>query len=124
MRASIPLPADPSTAAVARRFVREALGRWRLDRLEPDASLLATELVTNGLRYGGGARSMTLRTRRGRLRIEVADRDPWRSPRLRTPSPTAEGGRGLALVEEVATEWGTRRSRVHRGKVVWCELGL
>jgi anti-sigma regulatory factor (Ser/Thr protein kinase) len=124
VRRTTPLPTDAAAASFARTFVRVVLGAWGLDRLEPDASLLATELVTNGLRYGGGPRSLTLVARGGRLRIAVADHEPVRRPRRRPASLTAEGGRGLALVEAMATTWGTHRSRLHRGKVVWCELPL
>jgi anti-sigma regulatory factor (Ser/Thr protein kinase) len=124
VRQTTRLPDDPATASVARAFVRQALDQWRLATLEPDASLLATELVTNGLRHGGGPRSMTLKARSGRLRIEVADNLPLRSPRRRPAPPTAEGGRGLALVEAMADAWGTRRLLLRKGKVVWCELKI
>jgi anti-sigma regulatory factor (Ser/Thr protein kinase) len=124
MKRTTRLPDDPKTAALAREFVREALDQWRLENLKPDASLLATELVTNGLRHGGGPRSMTLSARAGRLRIEVADNEPLLSPRRRPAPPTAEGGRGLALVEAVADTWGTRRLFLRKGKIVWCELKI
>ncbi|MGO9029535.1 MAG: ATP-binding protein [Acidimicrobiales bacterium] len=109
---------------MARSFVRAVLHEWQLARLEPDASLLATELVTNGLRHGAGSRWMRLSVRAGRLRIAVADRQPMGSPRRQHPSLTAESGRGLAMVEAMADTWGTRRLRLRGGKVVWCELQI
>jgi two-component sensor histidine kinase len=109
---------------VARSFVRAVLDDWRLAPLEPDVSLLATELVTNGLRYGNGSRWMRLSVRGERLRIAVADNEPRRSPQRQAPSLTAEGGRGLTLIESMSDAWGTRRFRLRRGKVVWCELKI
>jgi len=124
VRTVTPLPTDATAASFARTFVRRVLVEWRLEPLEPDASLLATELVTNGLRHGGGPRSLALTRHGNRLRIAVADNEPVRSPRRQDPSLTAEGGRGLALVEGMAAAWGTSRSRLRRGKVVWCELPI
>lgn len=122
MKSATALPTDASAASYARTFVRRVLGAWRLEPLESEVSLLATELVTNGLRHGGGSRSLALTRRGDRLRIAVADNEPMRSPHRQDPSRTAEGGRGLALVEAMSAAWGTRRSPLRRGKVVWCEV--
>ena len=51
--------------------------------------------------------------------IEVQD-DDTRPPRLRHASPEDEGGRGLALVHDLATAWGSRSTPT--GKVVWLRL--
>ncbi len=124
MRTTTALPADASAASYARTFVRRVLEGWCLEAIEPEVSLLATELVTNGLRHGGGSRALALSRRAERLRISVTDNDPVRSPRRQGPSRTAEGGRGLALVEAMAASWGTRRAPLGRGKVVWCEVPI
>lgn len=116
------LPRDPTIASVARTFVRSVLNEWDLSGLEPDACLLASELVTNGLRYGGGSRWLKLRAVHGHLRIEVADHEALRAPQRQAPSTVSEGGRGLALVETMSTSWGTTHFRLRRGKMVWCEL--
>jgi hypothetical protein len=44
-------------------------------------------------------------------------------PRHRHPSPDAESGRGLLLVEALANRWGTELGPVPR-KTVWAELDL
>ena len=77
--------------------------------MEPDACLVASELVTNGLRHGGGAESITLTANNRHLQIAVADKAAFRSPRRLYRELTAEGGRGIALVEAVADTWGTTR---------------
>jgi hypothetical protein len=41
-------------------------------------------------------------------------------PRVTSPREDDEGGRGLWLVDRLASAWGTERGR--RGKTVWFEL--
>jgi anti-sigma regulatory factor (Ser/Thr protein kinase) len=68
-------------------------------------------------------REFVLRLRRGgeAVWVEVFDPD-LRLPRLRTARATDEGGRGLYLVEQLATRWGSRPTS--EGKAVWFELPL
>jgi hypothetical protein len=39
-------------------------------------------------------------------------------PTLRSTTPADRSGRGLAIVEKLASDWGVRRSRTG-GKTVW-----
>jgi serine phosphatase RsbU (regulator of sigma subunit) len=66
-------------------------------------------------------RQFALRLRRGAssVWVEVFDRD-LRLPRIRTAADTDEGGRGLYLVEQLATRWGSRPTT--DGKAVWFEM--
>jgi serine phosphatase RsbU (regulator of sigma subunit) len=68
-------------------------------------------------------REFVLRLRRGAEVVwaEVFDRD-LRLPRLRSARATDEGGRGLYLIEQLATRWGSRPTS--EGKAVWFELPL
>jgi serine phosphatase RsbU (regulator of sigma subunit) len=69
----------------------------------------------------GPAREFALRLRRGATAVwvEVFDAD-LRLPRIRTAGETDEGGRGLYLVEQLATRWGSRPTP--EGKAVWFEM--
>ena len=68
-------------------------------------------------------REFVLRLRRGAETVWVEVFDPdLRLPRLRTAKATDEGGRGLYLVEQLATRWGSRPTP--EGKAVWFELPL
>ena len=68
-------------------------------------------------------REFTLRLRRGAESVWVEVFDPdLRLPRLRTARATDEGGRGLYLVEQLATRWGSRPTA--DGKAVWFEIPL
>jgi len=73
---------------------------------------------------GGGpgrAREFALRLRRGANSVWVEVFDPdLRLPRIRTAADTDEGGRGLYLVEQLATRWGSRPTA--DGKAVWFEM--
>jgi hypothetical protein len=67
------------------------------------------------------AREITLRLRRGGSAVWVEVFDPdLRLPRIRSAAETDEGGRGLYLVDQIATRWGSRPTR--DGKSVWFEI--
>jgi serine phosphatase RsbU (regulator of sigma subunit) len=67
------------------------------------------------------SREFTLRLRRGATSVWVEVFDPdLRLPRIRTAGETDEGGRGLYLVEQLATRWGSRPTP--EGKAVWFEM--
>jgi hypothetical protein len=72
---------------------------------------------------GEEPREFRVRLRRGAESawIEVFDPD-LRLPRIRTAGATDEGGRGLYLVEQLATRWGSRPAP--EGKWVWFEVPL
>ena len=72
-------------------------------------------------RGGTAEKEFTLRLRRGHESVwaEVLDAD-LRLPRIRSAAETDEGGRGLYLVDQLATRWGARPTE--DGKVVWFEL--
>ncbi|MGH3391420.1 MAG: SpoIIE family protein phosphatase [Actinomadura sp.] len=83
---------------------------WELDT----ADLYRREPVSKEFR---------LRLRRGTnsVWVEVFDSD-MRLPRIRSAGETDEGGRGLYLVDQLATRWGSRP--ISDGKAVWFELPL
>ncbi|HEY2549555.1 MAG TPA: SpoIIE family protein phosphatase [Streptosporangiaceae bacterium] len=68
-------------------------------------------------------KEFTLRLRRGNAAVwvEVFDAD-LRLPRLRSAGETDEGGRGLYLVDQLATRWGSRPTT--DGKAVWFEIPI
>jgi anti-sigma regulatory factor (Ser/Thr protein kinase) len=110
----------PESASLARSHIRQTLRDWDLLDLVDAATLLASELVTNAIRYAYGAIELRL-AKGGALICEVSDAD-IRVPRRRHPGPDEEGGRGLAVVSEYSRSWGTRPTA--DGKVVWFELPL
>ncbi|MCM3922481.1 SpoIIE family protein phosphatase [Frankia sp. AiPs1] len=136
---AITLPPTPDSPRSARRFLLETL-RGRLDDdLLDSALLLVTELVTNVVVHAGTAATVDVQQEGEGVRVGVADRHPVRIGMARVkkvdvPRPPSafpeeadfgidglrEDGRGLALVDALATSWGTE----HRpgGKTVWFRL--
>ncbi len=108
-----------ASAAQARRIALSALADWGLSSLRDTVSLLVTELVSNGVRHARTSLELIL-TFDGRcLRVAVADGDQ-RPPVTRARSGLSAGGWGLALIDSLATEWGTDIGG--RGKTVWFEI--
>ena len=114
------LPGELTSAGEARALLREPLGKWDLGSLLPTTQLLASELVTNAIRYTQGPVSLRLILERT-LTCEVADSSPA-LPRIRYAARDDESGRGLQIVSQMAQRWGARRTPA--GKVVWCEQPL
>jgi PAS domain S-box-containing protein len=68
-------------------------------------------------------REFTVRLRRGEVAVWVEVFDPdLRLPRLRSAGENDEGGRGLYLLDQLATRWGSRPTR--DGKAVWFEIPI
>ena len=122
----LPLAPTATAPAAARLYVRDVLQYWRLALPGHDvidrAELLADELVTNAVVHARTLMRLRLELRGDILRIAVHDASP-RLLRLVPDDPDDEGGRGLRLVERLATSWGVSR-RPDGGKVVWCVLRL
>lgn len=95
-----------SSAAMARHWVCDhcpeqhlpAARRWI-------AELLTSELVANALEHGSGPVLLTLTHDDEGIVVGISDGDT-RVPSLRRQVPTATEGRGIALVDALATTWG------------------
>ena len=71
----------------------------------------------------GAQKDFALSLRRGSSAVWVEVFDPdMRLPRIRSAEDSDEGGRGLYLVEQLATRWGSRPTR--NGKTVWFEMPI
>jgi hypothetical protein len=114
------LQPQPSTPRLVRRLVRRTLADWGLTACADVTELLASELVTNAVRYT--SRPIELRLMRTDVLLcEVKD-DDHHLPVLRSASGSDEVGRGLHLVSSLARRWGA--SRTIDGKVVWFDQAL
>jgi hypothetical protein len=103
-----------------RGLIATTLAGWGLDEQIDAASLLATELVTNAIRYT--TRPITMRLLRTEtLLCEVTD-DDHHLPVLCEPDESDESGRGIYLVSRLSHRWGA--SHTAAGKAVWFELSL
>lgn len=118
------LPRHPASVGLARRRVRDHLADWGHDTDDPalaDAVLLVSELATNVVRHGPLLERefevAVTALADGSCLIEVSDESAT-EPRLRSVDEWEEHGRGLHLVESIATAWGVW-SRGRHGKTVW-----
>lgn len=103
--ASLELRPTPGSPGLARQFVRRVLGDAGVDRLTTeDAALLATELVTNSVIHASTDITLEVAVEPGSVRIAVTDAGTG-EPVLREQDQDATTGRGLHLVDRVATEW-------------------
>jgi anti-sigma regulatory factor (Ser/Thr protein kinase) len=91
-----------------------------------DAALVLTEIASNAVRHAhplaGGVLQAGWEVDRGAIEIWVRDGGSPSAPAARHPSAESLGGRGLAIVEALAADWGTRCTV--GGQEVWARLAL
>jgi anti-sigma regulatory factor (Ser/Thr protein kinase) len=118
---SISLPGEPGAARAAREFVRQSLHAWQLDDVDQLAELLTDELVSNVIRHVGSPMQVRASRDGSSVRVEVDDGSAA-PPIRRAPEASDERGRGIMLVETVATDWGVE---IHDdGKTIWFVLPM
>lgn len=123
------VPRGPRAPGRARMLLRAQLATWKVDaEFAGTAELVLSELVTNAVRHARAphGRDIGVRLARcgGTLRVEVADAGPAVELAARQAAEEDERGRGLAIVEALASRWGCRPRPNGIGKAVWAEVGL
>jgi anti-sigma regulatory factor (Ser/Thr protein kinase) len=114
--ADLPLDPDTSSARTARRFITDMLGEWaNVD----DVELIASELVVNAVHHGSPPLSLTLAVDGDVATVTVVNRGDA-EPVLGTASDEDDRGRGLAIVAQLADDWGWRA--VDSGIEVWASV--
>jgi anti-sigma regulatory factor (Ser/Thr protein kinase) len=117
------LAPSAETGSLARQALRQLFATARIDRdTSETAVLLANELVTNAVEHGRGSAYLDAIVEVGAIRLEVTDSSTVEPQPNTTVSEFDERGRGLMLIEALATRWGVRPRP--DGKTVWCELEL
>jgi anti-sigma regulatory factor (Ser/Thr protein kinase) len=111
--------ADRDAPGRARAAVQEFCQRLRVGGDREAAQLVTSELVTNAVVHTGTKIDLTLRLVGASLHIAVRDGGPGR-PRITDIDESSESGRGLLLVDALASSWGTFFP--DDGKVVWATV--
>jgi Histidine kinase-like ATPase domain len=113
---------EPVSASVpqARRFVADRLSDLPQETVDV-ARLLVSEVVTNAVLHARTNLSLTLERNDTTVNVRVEDENPV-LPVLRTHGTDAGTGRGLWVLESMASRWGSHS--VDGGKVVWFELHM
>lgn len=101
--------------------MQRALEDWQLQHLSDTATLLVSELATNVVLHAKTSFLVQAEQGSDTLRISVFDLSSA-GPNRREQSLQAGSGRGLALMDVLATRWGTSLDVRPWAKVVWFEL--
>jgi anti-sigma regulatory factor (Ser/Thr protein kinase) len=120
MARTVELAGKPASARSARVFTAGVLGDRGVEGSVIElAVLLVSELVTNAAVHAGSGASVTVHVDAQWVRVEVDDKGPGR-PLLRPFTRDQPKGRGLGVVDTLATDWGTGRHA--KRKVVWFKI--
>jgi anti-sigma regulatory factor (Ser/Thr protein kinase) len=131
LQTHLELAALPSAVSCARGHVRSVAREWGVGDLAETAELLVSELVTNAIRASDRLRiradlaivpviGLWLVSDQISLVIHVWDGNGDEMPVRRDAGADDEAGRGLMLVDALASERGAYRKAA--GKVVWVKI--
>ena len=120
------LPYAPSSAAVARAAVQNALlRRGVVPMRSEDVALVVSELVGNSLRHAQARADGTLlvswRLTDDEILVEVSDGGSG-EPVMQASGADTAAGRGLVVIDALARRWGTRYD--DGGTTVWAALRM
>jgi anti-sigma regulatory factor (Ser/Thr protein kinase) len=114
-------PGDREQVARARDFVKRVLAGHPVVH---DAVLLTSELTTNAIVHtasgDGGRFVVTVHRGTAEVRVEVWDEGAPTVPVVQSPDHDRGSGKGLSLVETIATRWGHTSGQGWRR--VWFEI--
>jgi anti-sigma regulatory factor (Ser/Thr protein kinase) len=114
------LPHEVSAVADARRRLAGYLKRYRVaGNACDDAQLVLSELLSNAIRYApalpAGEVRVTWWIDKAGIHLEVTDGCGETEPhRVSDPHPESIGGRGLAIVDVLTSDWGVRTAKAWR----------
>jgi anti-sigma regulatory factor (Ser/Thr protein kinase) len=115
---TLDLDVSARSVELGRRLVRDALATVPEDAVEVTAGL-TDELVANAVEHGRPPIALTLEFDGHVIVVSVADHGLG-SPAMMHAGPNDEHGRGLLIVDLLATSWGVEP--MARGKRVWFRL--
>ena len=110
---------DYASVPAGRRFVAARLDDWACSHVIETATLLTSEILTNAVVHGLAPVRLRLRRTDTEVAVIVSDRSR-NLPQPRRAGPTDESGRGLILLDVLATRWGAHATA--DGKDVWFTL--
>jgi anti-sigma regulatory factor (Ser/Thr protein kinase) len=116
----IALPPDPRSAADARHAVAAyCRARGVREDLLQVGVLVISELVTNVVLHAATPMIVWAEYEDSTLTLAATDGDTA-LPALLAPDDTHEGGRGVAIIDQLSASWGLTRTGL--GKVIWVTL--
>ncbi len=122
------LPCSAVAVGTARRRVRRELAAASVPpAVLDDVEVVVSELLGNAVRHArpiaGGVLLLGWRIEDGELTVRVTDGGSGRHVEPREAGPMADSGRGLHIIETLASSWGVVE---HAGglRTVWAALAL
>lgn len=118
-RARLAFLARSESVPAARRFAVATVGTWGYASMGDEVALLVSELVTNAVRHTDADGALEMTELVDGVHVEVHDGSTV-EPTVGRGGPGDESGRGLRIVQQLASAWGVRRRC--GGKAVWFDL--
>jgi anti-sigma regulatory factor (Ser/Thr protein kinase) len=129
LHSTLALGALPSAVPCARLHAKHVLWEWGLTDIAENVELVVSELVTNSIKATAALPGpmvppirLRLSSDRTTVVVEVWDGSTV-PPVLSKVDATADGGRGLVLVDALSSRWGWSFPPEWGGKVTWAVVG-
>jgi hypothetical protein len=119
-RRSLELEPVVGAARRTREMITDACDHWDRAELAGSACIVVTEMVNNVVAHARTPMVVLLAMRGPGLSVAVRDDSTTAPAFTGAPAPTAYGGRGMLLIDSMATNWGNLV--LAHGKVVWALL--
>lgn len=116
------LPPAAGSVSASRRFVAETLESWGYAILGHDVLLAVSELASNAVLHARTPFAVSVSEQDGTVRVGVEDAST-ELPEIGAPGPDISRGRGLIVIDALASRWGAE-PREGSGKVVWAEFAV
>jgi anti-sigma B factor antagonist len=129
-RIELQLACDPAATRRAREQIRQASEGILDENDSATATLLTSELVTNAVvhpqQVHGVRIGLRITSYEDRIRVEITDSGEGFDPTASAPMRSDTGGRGLFVVDRLASRWGASRATTQNGPgfCVWFELDV
>ena len=115
------LTPHPTSVGAARRFVRDVLNARHIDDgIVETVELLTSEVVTNAIVHARSGPQLEVELHGNVVRVAVRDVGPG-VPVRRLSAVDDVCGRGVIIVDKLATAWGVEQER-NGAKRVWFEV--
>ena len=120
---TLTLPPLAASVRRSRHFVADTLAGWQVDPgLVDVAALLTSEVVTNALLHARTPFTVTVDRTDAAVTVGVADGSPVQPRHHRPSAEVGTTGRGLSLLDELASDWSVDAGPT--GKTVTFRLDL
>ena len=102
---------EPEALSVpaARQYVASTLAQEGFSGDTETVLLLVSELATNVVRHAVTPYEIGVDVHGAGVQVVVVDEDAAHPPEMRSPTPEDTSGRGLIIVDRLATNWGSNR---------------